>query len=141
MTALLGVPIVLAIWSDWPWLWVLLVLQWTVTTGHWPRSPGPFLWELVLVLGAEGFLAYALPPRQMVRSRRRLTLETSALIDISILFGPILGVAAWQGTVGFDAGMRLHSFIKGFIRRAVLRTVRIAIGIVVLAVFAHGGGP
>jgi hypothetical protein len=51
------------------------------------------------------------------------------LLWLSLLFGSVPGIVAWQGTVGFDAGLRLSGFVRDFRRRLAIRGIRFVVAL------------
>lgn len=120
--------------NDWAWVWVVYLLEWGAGYGHWPSSPWWFAGGLGLLVLAELAMRQFLPGPAPTRTPGRLLTETMTLLWLSLLFGSVPGIAAWQGTVGFDAGVRLSGFVRDSRRRLLIRGIRflVALSIVVL---------
>lgn len=129
-------PLLGIVLTDWPWLWAVLALQWAWAWPGWPAAAWPLAWEIVAVLAVEGLLAAALPRPQAARSDRRLMIEGSTLLWLSLLAGPAAGMVIWQGTTGFDAGMRIHGWAHSAVRRVLLRGTRLLLAGAVLTLGA-----
>lgn len=124
-----------ALFNDWPWLLVVVGVSWLLSWGHWPASPWWMVVELAAALAAEGILAALKPRRALARLASGTALEGAALGGFVLLWGTFSGLALWQGALGFDAVSRLHRLMVTAGRRAVLRGVRVVLGVVLLVLY------
>ncbi len=123
------ISVVLTWVNDWAWVWVTYILVWGAGYGHWPSSPWWFAGGLMLLVSAELAIRKFLPSTAPTRTPARLVKETMTLLWLSLLFGSVPGIVAWQGTVGFDAGLRLSGFVRDFRRRLAIRGIRFVVAL------------
>ena len=138
MSAWFVVPFIGMVVTDWPWLLVMVVIQWGLAFSHLGPTSWLFVGEVVVIFGIEAGLAWFLPTSSAASSGRRLWTESLTLLWLSLYLGALPGIAVWQGTVGFDAGMRVHQWIKNLVRQSLLRGVRIVLGLLLLTIIANG---
>ncbi len=133
----LALVLCLGWFRNWPWLLVVAVLSWALSYPHWPSTVWPLVFELVGVLGAETILAYV--GRQHTETMVEGTvLEGAALGGFALLWGTFPGILAWGGSVGLDAASRVHHAIRVAGRQALVRTVRVLLGVVFVILY-HAG--
>lgn len=128
----------LSLVNDWPWFWATFVLTWTFGMNRLPHALW-WLWGgLVVLFAVEGLLRNYLPDPPVARSMKRLLTESLPLLWFSLLLGPVPGIVAWQGTVGFDAGIRLRGFLRDAKRRALIRSARLAVALAIVFLLPLG---
>ncbi|MCL5971378.1 MAG: hypothetical protein M1499_02305 [Firmicutes bacterium] len=127
------ISVILTWVNDWVWVWVTYILVWGTGYGRWPSSPWWFVGGLALLIIAELAMRQFLPGPAPTRTPGRLIIETMTLLWLSLLFGTVPGIVAWQGAVGFDASVRLSGFVHDSRRRLAIRGIRflVALSIVV----------
>ncbi len=118
---------------DGPWLVITVALQMVLRLGY------PYWWGWALVgewgVAAAGDWAFHLwlPEPPAARSPSRLLRESWVLLWLALLLSPILGIVAWQGTVGFDAAKRMQGFGRDVRQIVVVRAVK-SISVVLLVI-------
>lgn len=136
-TAALLAVAVLAWLSDWPWLVVVLGLSWAFL-GRWPHSPRLWAGEAAGVLVVEAFLVW-LRRRQRGQNRAAgVPLEVAALGGMTLLVGTVPGILLWEMSLGRDALARAGNYLRRVAYAALLRTARVAAGVVIAVLYTHG---
>lgn len=133
----LALVLCLGWFRNWPWLLVVAALSWPLSYPHWPSTVWPLVCEVVGVLGAESVLAYVGREHHQTMAEGA-ALEGAALGGLALLWGTFPGILAWGGSLGFDAASRGRRFIKTVGRQAIVRTVRVLLGVVFVVLY-HAG--
>lgn len=138
MSAWFVIPFIGMVVTDWPWLLVMVVIQWGLAFSDLGTISWIFISEVVVVFGIEAGLAWFMPRSSAASSERRLWTESLTLLWLSLYLGALFGIAVWQGTVGFDAGIRVHQWIKNLVRKSLLRGIRLVVNLLLLTIIANG---
>ncbi len=124
--------------SDWPWLIVVVGLCWVFRADHW-SSPWAWVLGLAGVFLVEAVLAWQLPkPRQESLPPSDLIMEGAALSGLSLLWGLVPGLIFWQVALGRDAMVRIEHFLCRAGKKALLRSVRVILGVLVVLFYSAG---
>ncbi|AUW93469.1 MAG: hypothetical protein C7B44_02525 [Sulfobacillus thermosulfidooxidans] len=121
---------VLGVWLwDGPWLLILVLAEtvWRVGFPYWGGSLLALQWGVAAAL--EWGFHRLLPKRPVARSRHRLLRESWVLLWLSLLLTPVPGLVAWQGTVGFDAAVRLQRFGQDMRKIVMVRGAKFVVAL------------
>ena len=134
----LWVPLFLGWMSDLPGLFLLLAWSWVIQAEqHWPLGGWVYLLTLGIALVGEAGLAGLLPRVPLARSSERVGLESAVLFWSVLHWGTILGLGLWQFGLGFDAASRVRGTLADFVRRLILRGIRLVLGVSIVIILGR----
>ena len=136
VTALLATLAFGAWLTDAPWLILMGGLTWGLHVGRGAPSTALLLTEVAGVLAAEGLLAFLRPKAALGPKTSAAALEGAALGGFTLLLGTVPGLVLWQASLGRDAVSRMRSLMRMVRREAMVRSVRVALGLVLVILYS-----